>query len=100
MSDTKKDPTKVIVDGVEYTIRRPKFAEWRLFKAAVVSTRTSEDGVHVIDGNENLAKACCTSHTATQLDVLVEDSLDLFDDLAQAISAIANKKAGELDSKS
>ncbi len=92
--------TKVTVDGVDFTVRKPRYAEWRAFKAAIATTKVSEDGVNLIDGNENLAKACCTSHTPEKLDALVEDHLDLFDELAEVISGLATKKAGETDSKS
>jgi len=79
----------VTVGGISYTIRRPKYQEWRKFKAGVASTNASGEGLPTIDAIEDLAKACCTSHTPEQLDQLVEDELGLFEELAGVATRLA-----------
>lgn len=87
MSDPKT--ASVTVGGVTYTIRKPKYAEWRKFKAGIASTNANGDGTATIDAIEDLAKACCTSHSGEQLDQAVEDELGLFEELAGAATKLA-----------
>lgn len=87
MSDPKT--AKVTVGETEFTVRKPKYQEWRKFKAGVASTNSSGEGLATIDAIEDLAKACCTSHTGEQLDKLVEDELGLFEELAGVATQLA-----------
>jgi hypothetical protein len=91
---------ELTLDGVKFSVRKPSYHEWRAFKSSVATAKVSEEGSHLIDAQENLAKSCCTSHKPEQLDTLVEDNLDLFTDLADAVSDLAARKSVELDSKS
>lgn len=91
---------KATVGGTTFTVRKPTYKEWRAFKAAVASTNAKGDGLATIDGIEDLAKACCTSHKAEDLDRIVEDELNLFEELAAVAMRLAGVAEAEHASKS
>lgn len=90
----------VTVGGIEFSIRKPSYKDWRQFKAAVASTNAKGNGLATIDGIEDLAKACCTSHKPEDLDKLVEDELNLFEELAAVAMQLAGVAEAEHASKS